>query len=296
MYRFGALRARLDTGWPDGLEDGALAQVTPGLMRSWLVRGSRRFAVDPRRRFGRNGGARRLLANEAEAAPARHGAWGGLVSALQRHTVHGELSQLPKEDRQILSMAYLYGHTNREIAEMLDVSVSTVRRRLSQALSRLDESMRRAGLWVSILALGALALYNRLNHSARATRLPATLAAVAAGTATVVTLGVVAVGPAATPAAASPEQHHVRTGGVFPHVAARATVVVTATITSTTAAIKSKIARTAPARQDTTAEDETQDQNETDENTSDDGGPTGVPRNGTHSRTTGKASSGKHAG
>jgi hypothetical protein len=203
-------------------------------MRSWLVRGSRRFAVDPRRRFGRNGGARRLLANETETAPVRHGAWGGLVSALQRHTVHGELSQLSKEDRQILSMAYLYGHTNREIAQMLDVSVSTVRRRLSVALSRLDESMRRAGLWISAFALGALALYNRLNHSARGTRLAATLAAVAAGTATVATLGIVAVSPGVANGGATTERHMGPPAAVFGRVGEPAGHVTSTTIVTRT--------------------------------------------------------------
>jgi Sigma-70, region 4 len=163
-------------------------------MRTWLVKGTRRFAVDPRRRFGRYGGARRLLSAD-EAAESPHGAWGGLVSALQRHTVHGELAQLSGDDRRILSLAYLSGHTNREIATMLNVSVSTVRRRLSIALARLEESMRRAGLWVSALAIGAIGVYSRLAHSERVTRWPGTVAIVAAGTVTAVTLGVVAVNP-----------------------------------------------------------------------------------------------------
>lgn len=164
-------------------------------MRTWLVRGTRRFAVDPRRRFGRSGGARRLLSSDGDVSTNPHGGWGGLISALQRHTVHGELAQLPKEDRELLALAYLNGHTNREIAAMLEVSVSTVRRRLSLALARLEESMRRAGSWVSLLALGAVALYTRMAHSARTTRWPSTVAVVAAGTATAVTIGVVAVDP-----------------------------------------------------------------------------------------------------
>ena len=73
-------------------------------MRTWLVRGTRRFAVDPRRRFGKHEGARRMLATDGELEEGRHGAWRGLVSALQRHTVHGELAQLSKDDRQILSL------------------------------------------------------------------------------------------------------------------------------------------------------------------------------------------------
>lgn len=164
-------------------------------MRTWLVNGTRRFAVDPRRRFGRHGGARRLLSADGEAPATPHGAWGGLVSALQRHTVHGELAQLSRDDRQILSLAYLSGHTNREIAAMLNVSVSTVRRRLSIALARLEESMRRAGVWVSALALGLLGLYARLAHASRVNRWPTTVAVVAAGTVTAVTIGVVAVNP-----------------------------------------------------------------------------------------------------
>ena len=108
-----------------------------------------------------------MLATDGDPMPDPPGAWGGLVSALQRHTVHGELAQLSKEDRQILSLAYLSGHTNREIAAMLRVSVSTVRRRLSAALARLEESMRRAGTWVSVLALLGLATYGRIAHSVR---------------------------------------------------------------------------------------------------------------------------------
>ena len=169
-------------------------------MRTWLVRGTRRFAVDPRRRYGRSEGARRLLSADGEAPMKPHGAWGGLVSALQRHTVHGELAQLSKEDGQLLSLAYLSGHTNREIAAMLQVSVSTVRRRLAVALARLEDSMRRAGVWVWAVAIGALAVYSRFAHS-RGARWPSTVAMVAAGTATAVTIGVVAVTPSAAPAA-----------------------------------------------------------------------------------------------
>ncbi len=197
-------------------------------MRTWLARGTRRFAVDPRRRFGRSGGARRLLSTDGEIPANPHGAWGGLVSALQRHTVHGELAQLSREDRQVLSLAYLSGHTNREIAAMLHVSVSTVRRRLSHALARLEESMRRAGTWVSMLALAALALYARMTHSARTTRWPATVAVVAAGTATAVTLGVVGVGSSVAQATQAPAQSRAtHPGTVLPGVVRTVAVITT---------------------------------------------------------------------
>lgn len=217
------------TDWPEGQDNGAATLGVAGTMRAWLVRGTRRFAVDPRRRFGRHGDARRLLSADGEAPATPHGAWGGLVSALQRHTVHGELAQLSPEDRQILSLAYLSGHTNREIASMLSVSVSTVRRRLSIALARLEESMRRAGMWVSALLLGILALYQRLSHSARAAGWQ-NVAVVAAGTVTAVTIGVVVVNPGAPSAGATTNRVQVAQPGFdLPKLGAPVSFVTTTT-------------------------------------------------------------------
>ncbi len=157
------------------------------------MRSAPRISVDPRRKLGRHGGARKLLA-DAEIVPAPRGAWHDLVSALQRHTVHNELAQLPDHDRHILSLAYVHGHSNREIATILNVSVRTVSRRLTAALARLEESARRAGAWVSILGLAVVAWSDRLAAGPRETRLPAT-AAIVVGTVTVVTAGLVAATP-----------------------------------------------------------------------------------------------------
>ena len=185
----------METEWPDGDGNGAPIQGFVGQMRTWLRTGARGFAVDPRRRLGRHGGARKMLATDGEVESSQHGGWSGLVSALQRHTVHGELAQLSKDDRQILSLAYLSGHTNSEIAAMLHVSVSTVSRRLSAALARLEESMRRAGVWIATLALLGLAAYERLSQYVRNNRWPSTVALVAAGTATTVAITFVVVAP-----------------------------------------------------------------------------------------------------
>lgn len=188
----------METEWPDGDGSGAPIQGFVGQMRTWLRTGARGFVVDPRRRLGKHGGARKMLATDGEMESSQHGGWSGLVSALQRHTVHGELAQLSKDDRQILSLAYLSGHTNREIAAMLNVSVSTVSRRLSTALARLEESMRRAGVWITMLALLGLAAYQRLAQYVRNNRWPSTVALVAAGTATTVAITFVVAPPAAS--------------------------------------------------------------------------------------------------
>jgi len=188
----------VETEWPDSDGNGGPIQGFVGQMKTWLRTGARGFAVDPRRRLGSHGGARKMLATDGEAESSRHGGWSGLVSALQRHTVHGELAQLSKDDRQILSLAYLSGHTNREIAAMLHVSVSTVSRRLSAALARLEESMRRAGVWITTLALLGLAAYARLAQYLRNNRWTSTAALVAAGTATTVAITFAVVSPAAS--------------------------------------------------------------------------------------------------
>ena len=153
-------------------------------MRSWVVGGTRRFTINPRRRSGGNAQARQLLASDATKNAVVHGGWLGLVSALQRHTVHDAMAEMPQEDRHILTLAYLHGHTNHEIAQMLNVSVRTVSRRLSTALGKLEVQVRSLGIW---MLAGVLQVRPGCQS--------ATL-----GAATVVALGVVAVSPAAAPA------------------------------------------------------------------------------------------------
>jgi DNA-directed RNA polymerase specialized sigma24 family protein len=202
------------TAWetPQGEQDGetVLANgLTPpdrpptDAIRSWLARGVHTFAVDPRRRLGSHSGARRLLAGDHRLVNAAPGAWRQLVSALQRHTMHSGLAQLSAEERQVITLAYLEGRTNRQIAAALGVSVSTVRRRLWAALERLDEYARRTGTWVSSALLFGLAyvvdraarqgrLADAVSSAAWSHRLAATLAA---GSVTVAAVGLVAASP-----------------------------------------------------------------------------------------------------
>lgn len=129
-------------------------------MRSWLARGIHTFGVDPRRLGGR-GHARRVLGEDRRSAvPA--GGWRELASALQRHTLHNALTRLSAAERQIVTLAYLEGRTNRQIAASLGVSVSTVRRRLWFALEHLDDYVRRTGTWVSsVVLLGLVYVIDR---------------------------------------------------------------------------------------------------------------------------------------
>jgi sigma-70-like protein len=118
--------------------------------------GRRRFTIDPRRRLGAHGRARRFLVSDTSPADAALGVWRGLVSALQRHAVENALGEIKADDRQLLTLAYIEGRTNSDIAAMLGVSVRTVRRRLSVALAHLEEQARRSGAWISSIATAAL--------------------------------------------------------------------------------------------------------------------------------------------
>ena len=147
---------------PDG-EAGAEREEgegRPNAMRSWLVSGVHLFVVDPRRRFGSHGRTRELLVVEQPVRQEASARWQTLAAALHRHTVRDGLARLSAKERRIISLAYLEGHTNREIAAMLGVSVSTVRRRLWVALEHLDTFLRRSGAWLAALLLAALAYAN----------------------------------------------------------------------------------------------------------------------------------------
>jgi hypothetical protein len=79
--------------------------------------------------------------------------WQALAAALHRHTVRGGLSELSPDERRVITLAYLEGRTNREIAATLGVSVATVRRRLWVALEHLEAYIGRTGAWLSVLIL-----------------------------------------------------------------------------------------------------------------------------------------------
>ena len=131
--------------------------------------GEHKVAADSRRRLGGHSLIRRLLVGATGSVPRTSGRWQGLASALNRHTIEGGLSKLSSDDRRLITLAYKEGRTNREIAMMLGISISTVARRLSAALERLDRYVHRAGTWVStIVLLGVAYTYGRISTAVRA--------------------------------------------------------------------------------------------------------------------------------
>ena len=165
-------------------------------IRSWLATGMHTFAIDPRRRRGHHGRARQLLADDRRSGSPTSGSWQSLASALDRHTVRGGMSELSPDERKVITLAYLEGRTNREIATILGVSVSTVRRRLWAALKRLDLYISRTGTWLSALLVFAAAyVLGRLTRVAGHGDWTQKLVSTVAVTATVAAVSLAAVSP-----------------------------------------------------------------------------------------------------
>jgi predicted DNA-binding protein (UPF0251 family) len=176
-------------------------------VRSWLANGRHIFGVDPRRRRGHHPHARQLLADDLRASEATTGEWQALASALDRHTIRGGMAELSAEERRVVTLAYLEGRTNREIAAMLGVSVSTVQRRLWAALKRLDAYVSHTRTWLSALVLlGAGYLGTRahkLERIASADWTQRAVATVAVGAVAAFAIGLTGVVPDSTGATRS---------------------------------------------------------------------------------------------
>ena len=171
-------------------------------IRSWLASGAQ--LVDRRRRFGGHGRTRKLLVVDPATRPNGSERWHSTTSALQRHTVGGALSELEPEHRRVITLAYLEGQSNRQIAATLGVSVATARRRLWAALEKLEVYVSAAGAWLAALLVGFLVYV--LSKVAKLTESADTIQRVAA-TVTVGALAAAAVGVITVSPSASAPKH-----------------------------------------------------------------------------------------
>ena len=119
--------------------------------RPWLYRIAINQAIDAQRRIGRHpavslemapdaadGDERSLtdLIESREGDPLDH-----LHAEERRQLVRGSIDRLPQFLRQVVMLAYYQGLKYREIAEIMELPVGTVKSRLHTALSRLTEAL-----------------------------------------------------------------------------------------------------------------------------------------------------------
>jgi RNA polymerase sigma factor (sigma-70 family) len=120
--------------------------VSRGSLRTWLLTAVRNRAVD----YLRGRGAHERQELELQPALAEVGArsdpWREVSLSLERTAVHEAMNSLPAEQRQAVELAYFAGYSQREIADMTSVPLSTVKGRMRLALEKLSSYLQGRGL------------------------------------------------------------------------------------------------------------------------------------------------------
>jgi RNA polymerase sigma-70 factor (ECF subfamily) len=113
--------------------------------RAWLLRVARNLAEDhAKSAFRRNGTHPPQTMNGVAAHDPLP------LESLEREETFAQLrevmEQMPKADREILTLRYALDYNTGEIAEMLDINATAVHMRLSRARQRLAERLKAEGV------------------------------------------------------------------------------------------------------------------------------------------------------
>src|SRR5256886_11643849 len=123
-------------------ERNALPRATNDTWRTWLMTGARRTPIDRRRMRGAHKGLKKMLIEGMGNGEERPHAWKDFSGAMIRHAVDDALRSLPSEDKQVVTLAYFGGFSNREIAEQVGLTEATVQRRLRRALATISDHIQ----------------------------------------------------------------------------------------------------------------------------------------------------------
>lgn len=124
---------------------GGRYDAARGSVRAWVLAIVRNRAVDALRRSAAR--VPRLDydddgALEAQASPEQ--TEGEALRRERARAVRGALRALPHEQSQVLGLAYFGGFTHREIADLLDVPLGTIKGRMRLGLEKMRTSMDEA--------------------------------------------------------------------------------------------------------------------------------------------------------
>jgi RNA polymerase sigma-70 factor, ECF subfamily len=120
--------------------------VRRGSLRTWLLTAVRNRSIDYLR--GRGAHERQ----ELELQPAlmevgsRSDPWREVSASIERSAVREAMNNLPAEQRQAVELAYFGGYSHREIAEMTNVPLGTVKGRMRLGLEKLSSYLQGRGL------------------------------------------------------------------------------------------------------------------------------------------------------
>jgi len=111
--------------------------ATRGSLRSWVLTSIRNRSIDYLRRRGARERQEREIPNHMAAVGGGSNPWQEVAQSLEQEGVRRALQTLPPEQRQAIELAYFGGYTQREIAEMIRVPLSTVKGRMRLGMEKL---------------------------------------------------------------------------------------------------------------------------------------------------------------
>jgi RNA polymerase sigma factor (sigma-70 family) len=126
--------------------------------RYWLMTGTRRGPIYRRRVRGAHKGLKRMLVEGMTNGDDEGRSWKRFSGAMVRQAVDEAVSSLPPRQKQLIKLAYFSDLTNREIAQGLGITLSSVERGLREAIARVSEFVER-GTGAGRRAIYAIGLF-----------------------------------------------------------------------------------------------------------------------------------------
>ena len=106
-----------------------------GNVRSWLFSIVRHRAIDVTR--GGSFNRERVSLDDIGVEPGAPDTWQQVSANLDREQVKRAVDALPKEQMEVITLAYFAGHTQQEISEIIGAPLGTVKSRVRLAMQRL---------------------------------------------------------------------------------------------------------------------------------------------------------------
>jgi len=111
---------------------------------TWLTHITRNHAIDVLRRQAARPEQYSVILDEAATTSELpdHDPQIFAEAASQHERIHAALAQIPPDQKQTVLMAYFSGYTQRQIAEVLDQPLGTIKTRIRLALQKLRDLLR----------------------------------------------------------------------------------------------------------------------------------------------------------
>jgi DNA-binding CsgD family transcriptional regulator len=139
-------------------EKDVVSPAASSSWRTWLMTGTRRGPIYRRRVRGAHKGLKRMLVEGMGDGVEGQNTWKSFSGALVRQAVGEAVSSLPPRQKELIKLAYFSDLSNREIAQGLGITLSSVERGLRQAIASVSEHIER-GRAAGRRAFYALAMF-----------------------------------------------------------------------------------------------------------------------------------------